>query len=100
LARRANYRPEYVRQLVEGYAALVSSADTTATGLRYLVELADLDRALARLSHEYREVVYWHGIRQLPQEDAAFVLQKSQSWVSKRYRDALEDLTYWINGGD
>ena len=97
---RASYPPEYVRQLVEGYAALVANADTTRGGLRFLVELADLDRALARLPSEYVEVVFWHGLVGLPQEEAAGVLQKSQTWVSKRYRFALEELTHFINGGD
>lgn len=100
LARGSNYKPEYVRLLVEGYAALVSSADTTTTGLRYLVELADLNRALSRLPREYRGVVFVHGIRGLTQEDTARVLQKSQRWVSHQYRDALEEITWAINGGD
>lgn len=95
----SNYSPKYVRQLVEGYAALLSSADTTTTGLRYLVELADLNLALRRLSEEYTEAVFWHGIARFSQEDAARVLQKSQSWVSKRYRLGLEDITFYINGG-
>jgi DNA-directed RNA polymerase specialized sigma24 family protein len=89
-----------VRQLVEGYSGLVASADTTQPALRFLVELADLDRALARLPLEYAEVVFWHGIFGLPQENTARVLQKSQTWVSKRYRHALEEITYLINGGE
>lgn len=97
---RANYKPEHVRHLIEGYAALVNSADTTREGLRYLVELADLDRALARLPQDYAEVVLVHGIAGLSQEAAAEVLQKSQTWISKRYRHALEEITFLINGGE
>lgn len=97
---RANYRPEYVRQLVEGYSGLVANADTTPTALRYLVELADLHRAFARLPSEYAEVVFAHGLVGLSQEETARVLRKSQQWVSKRYRHALEEITFLINGGE
>jgi DNA-directed RNA polymerase specialized sigma24 family protein len=97
---RETYRPKYVRRLVEEYSALDAHVDTTEVGLRYLVELADLHRAFARLSSEYAEVVFAHGLVQLSQEEAARVLQKSQRWVSKTYRDALEELTYLINGED
>lgn len=97
---RSSYPPEYVRQLVEGYAALVAASDTTPQGLNVLVMLADLDRALARLPTEYTEAVFWHGLVGLSQEEAAGVLHKSQQWVSKRYRLALEEITYLINGGD
>lgn len=98
--RGSSYSPEYVRQLVEGYSALDNSADTTRGGLRFLVELADLNRAFARLPEEFTEVVFWHGVRGLPQDEAAEVLQKSQTWVSKRYRRALEEITFLINGGE
>lgn len=98
---RSNYRPEYVRlELVEGYAGLVAKVDTTPRGLRYLVELADLHRAFTRLPIEYAEVVLWHGLMRLSQDETARVLKKSQQWVSKRYRYALEEITYFINGGE
>ena len=96
----ASYRPEYVRQLVEGYAGLMAAVDTDAVGLRYLVQLADLHRAFARLPSEYAEVVFAHGLMGLSQEEAARALSKSQQWVSKRYRLALEEITYYINGGE
>lgn len=95
----SNYSAKYVRQLVEGYSGLVASADTTQPALRFLVELADLDRAFARLPRDYGEVVFAHGLVGLSQEETARALQKSQAWVSKRYRHALEEITYLINGG-
>lgn len=97
---RPNYQPEYVRQLVEGYSGLVASADTTPAALRYLVELADLHRAFARLPSDYAEAVFAHGLVGLSQEEAARALGKSQQWVSKRYRHALEEITFLINGGE
>lgn len=97
---RSSYSLKDVYRLLGTYPALVAGADTTEAGIRRLIELADLHRALARLSDEYREVVFWVGLVGLPQERAAEVLQKSQSWVSKRYADAVEDVEYWINGGD
>jgi len=98
MGRRPNYRPAYVRGLIEGYLALLASADTTHVGLRYLVELADLDRALARLPQPSREVVFYHGLARLSEEDTADVLHKSRRWVSKLYRESLEDVVFWING--
>ena len=96
---KANYSPGYVRQIVEGYSGLVAHADTTPSALRYLVELADLHYAFARLPTEYAEVVFAHALVGLTQEETARVLGKSQQWVSKRYRFALEEITYYINGG-
>jgi DNA-directed RNA polymerase specialized sigma24 family protein len=94
-----SYRPEYVRQLVEGYSGLIANVDTTPAALRYLVEMADLHRAFARLPSEYAEVVFAHALVGLTQEETARALSKSQTWVSKRYRFALEEITYLINGG-
>lgn len=97
---RANYSAKYVHEtLIKEYSRIAALANTTPTGLRYLVELADLHRAFARLPLDYTEVVFWYGLVGLSQEDAARVLQKSQPWVSKRYSHALAELTYLINGG-
>lgn len=98
---RANYSAQYVHEtLIKEYSRIASLANTTPTGLRYLVELADLHRAFAQLPFEYGEVVFTHGLVGLSQEDTARVLQKSQQWVSKRYRHALEEITFLINGGE
>lgn len=97
---RPEYTEEHVRQLLSNYVALAEAVDTTPAGLRLLVQKADLDRAMARLPYEFAEVVAYHGLAGLPQDEAAEVLQKSQQWVSKRFRFAVEELTYLINGGD
>ncbi|MDE2103099.1 MAG: hypothetical protein KGL39_37990 [Patescibacteria group bacterium] len=96
--RRPNYTPREVRALVEEYAALRAKADTDAGGMRALLQLADLDYVLERLPMKYWEVVLLHGLLGLPQEQTATLLHISQPAVSKRYRQGLEEITYWING--
>lgn len=95
-----DYSPEHVRTLIEEYAGLRERVDTTAAGLRPLVQLADLDRALDRLPLRYWEPVLLHGLLGFPQDEAARLLAVSQQAVSKRYRRALEEIHYFINGGD
>jgi len=98
---RDEYTPEHVRHLITEYAALRERADTSTPSRRNaLHELADLNRALARLSLKYWEVVLVHGLLGIPHREAAGVLRVSHQAVGKRYRLALEDITYLINGGD
>lgn len=85
--------------MVEEYAALRTKADTNPSGMRTLLQLADLNYALARLPLKYWEVVLLHGLLGLSQEQTAEALHVSQQAVSKRYRTGLEDVTYYINGG-
>lgn len=73
--------------------------DTTRAGLNVLVRVADLERALKLLPAKYREVVYWHGLLGLSQDETGRILQISHQAVGKRYRQALEELTYLMNGG-
>lgn len=99
-SRRPSYTEKQVRALIEGYAELVAMKDTHGPGLRSLLHLADLDRALLRLSRKYREVVLLHGQLGLQQSFAASELSISQQALGKRYRQGLEELTYLINGGE
>jgi len=85
--------------MVEEYVALRAKADTSPGGMRALLQLADLDYVLARLPEKQWAVVLVHGLLGLNQEKAAALLHISQQAVSKRYRQALEDITYYINGG-
>jgi DNA-directed RNA polymerase specialized sigma24 family protein len=97
--RRPNYSDDEVRAMVEGYRELREIADTTPGRLRYVLSLADLDRALALLPERLWAVVLLHGILGFPQTTVADLLEVSQQAVSKRYRYALEDLLFEINGG-
>ena len=93
------YSPREVRGLVEEYAALRSSADTTRRGLRHLVQMADLNKALARIPLKLWGPVLVHGLLGVQQIDAAQILHISQPALSKRYRQGLEEAHHWINGG-
>lgn len=101
VARRGfSYSEEEVRALIEGYAELLEKVDTTRRGLRYLVTLADLSRALRHLPRKYWEVVLLVGLFGLSHAEASGHLRVSHHAVTKRYRRALEETTYWINGGE
>lgn len=97
---RSNYTPVEVRNLIEEYAALSAEADTTRQGLRCLVALADLNKALAKLPLKLWEVVLVHGLLGIPQQEAAEELHMKQQTLGKRYRQGLEDVHWFINGGD
>lgn len=96
----ANYSPDQVRALVESYQEIVEKSDTTPHGLYALVRVADIDRALEQLPLKHWEVVLLHGMLGLPARAAAELLHVSHQAVSKRYRQALEELHYVINGGE
>lgn len=100
--RRTSYSAGEVRALIEEYPAFRAAADTSPRRRRldFLVMLADLSRAVDGLEWKYWEVVLLHGLLGIPQTETARLLQVSQASVSKRYRQALEELTYMINGGE
>lgn len=85
--------------MIEEYPALRSKADTNPSGMRALLQLADLDYELARLPLPYYEVVLLHGLLGLTLDQVGDLLQISHQAVSKRYRKGLEEITYYINGG-
>lgn len=98
--RSGRYTEEEVRTLIEEYAALKAKVDTTRPALRFLVMMADLERALKRLPRKYREVVLLHGLVGLSSAETAQHLSVSYQAVSKRYRQALEEVHYLMNGGE
>ena len=101
MARRgSSYTEKEVQALIEEYAALKAKADTTRRGLLILVMVADLELALRRLSRKYREVVVLHGLAGLSSAETAAQLQVSYQAVNKRYRQALEETHYLMNGGE
>lgn len=62
--------------------------------------VADLDAALEQLPQDWWEVVLLHGLIGVPQAETAKLLRVSQQAVSKRYRRALEEIHYLMNGGE
>ena len=100
MRRGVGYTEEEVQALIKEYEAVRESSDTTRRGLRYLVQIADLNKALEQLPLKYWEVVLLHGLLGVPQQETAQLLQVSQQAVGKRYRRGLEEVVYLINGGD
>jgi DNA-directed RNA polymerase specialized sigma24 family protein len=96
---RSSYSLEDVRRIVESYAELRARADTNARGLRTLVLLIDLERAMTWLPNRLRGVVLLHGLLGLDQETTANALQTSQRAISRRYAEGLEHLHFHMNGG-
>ena len=93
------YREAEVRYLIENYAAALEARDVSGHGLTMLVKVADIKIAWRRLRREDRQVLLAMGVLGAPSHVAGEALQKSESWVRKRYRLALEDLTWLMNGG-
>lgn len=100
-ARRPSgrYRESEVRNLIEDYAAHLEARSVSGHGLNVLVRIADLKRAWRGLRRDDRRVLLACGVIGANQADVAVALEKSQSWVAKRYRLALEELTWLMNGG-
>lgn len=96
---RTNYAEEEVAALIAHYAELRALRDTNRRGLRSLIRVADLDRALEQLPMKFWEVVLLHGLIGLSQDETARLLQITQQAVAKRYRRAIEETAYLINGG-
>lgn len=101
IRRRSSYSLAQVEGLVASYAELREKRDTTNRGraLDVLVQLLDLERAYGQLTLAHRRVVLLHGYLGLSQLAVAELLEKSQQWVSKQYRYALEEIHWQINGG-
>lgn len=96
---RSSYREAEVHRLIQHYPRLLQTVDTTPRGLRVLVLVADLNWAMARLSDpKYRDVVLLYGVLGWTQEETADALQISRQAVSKRFRYAVEELVYLLNG--
>lgn len=96
--RGSRYSEGEVRTLIEDYPAYRAKADTSRQGLRYLVMLADLDKALEQIPLKFWEVVLLHGLLGVTQAEVARLLSISHQAVSKRYRLGLEEVLYLING--
>lgn len=100
-ARRPSgrYREAEVRYLIENYAAALEARDVSGAGLNMLVKVADLKVAWRRMRRDDRNVLLAAGVLSADVRTAGEALQKSKSWVHKRYRLALEELTWLMNGG-
>lgn len=98
--RASRYSENEITRMVEQYAALKARADTKpGHRLDTLVRLADLDGALDRLPMDLWRVMLVHGLLGVTRDESAVALKISTGAVSKRYRLALEELHYTMNGG-
>jgi DNA-directed RNA polymerase specialized sigma24 family protein len=93
------YRETEVRALIENYAEVLEDRETYGAGLRAIVGVADLKRAWRFLARDDRRVLLLVGVMGATHRDAGVALEKSHAWVGKRYRKALEELTWLMNGG-
>lgn len=97
---RPNYSEHEVRRLVSEYAELKARVERNPgwSGMHNLAQLADLNYALGQLPLKLWEVVLLYGLIGLSQEQTAEALHITQQAVSKRYRQGIDDVLYWING--
>jgi len=99
--RRSDYSEKEVTRMVATYEQLRESASTKpGRGLRDLARLADMNRALDRLPMDLWKVMLVHGLLGVTQQDSAGALHISQQAVGKRFRLAIEELLYLMNGGE
>ena len=94
-----NYSPGQVRALIDEYAALKAKADTSPAGMSALIQLADINLQFAMLPEGLWAVLLLHGLLGFDQRTTAELLRIPQTRVSRRYADALDEVTYYINGG-
>lgn len=93
------YREAEVRYLIENYAVALEAREVHGHGLLTLVKVADLKRGWRNLRHDDKLVLLLIGVAGTTTREAAEFMEKSQSWATKRYRLALEELTWQMNGG-
>jgi DNA-directed RNA polymerase specialized sigma24 family protein len=98
--RRANYSLAEVQGLIEEYDVRLERLSTHPAGLPNLVRIADLDIALGKLADKYWGVVLLHGLMGYTQQEVGRFLQISQQAVAKRYRQGVEELHHYVNGGE
>lgn len=99
--RRSEYSTNEITRMVGTYEHLCESANTRpGRGLFNLARLADLNKALDTLPMDLWKVVLVHGLLGVTQEETGKALSISQQAVGKRFRHAIEELHYHMNGGE
>ncbi len=93
------YREAEVRYLIENYPSMLEAREVSGRGLMVLVKVADLKRGWRNLRYDDKRALLLMGVAGLTSREAGEVMQKAHTWVQKRYRLALEELTWQMNGG-
>jgi DNA-directed RNA polymerase specialized sigma24 family protein len=98
MSRQPRYGLGEIRRLVEGYEAVLERRDTTEVGLRALVAVADIRRAIYELPWSLRRAVLVHGVHGLSGPHAAAVLGIGTAAVYYRYHAGLRLMQRQLNG--
>jgi DNA-directed RNA polymerase specialized sigma24 family protein len=97
--RLSNYTPAEIKALIESYAELREEKDTNPRGLRVLVMLADLERAIAHMPPKEYHAVLLHGLLGETVRDAETYLGVSKSTLLDRYHAGVAWITDYLNNG-
>lgn len=96
---QTTYSPSEIRWLLEDYEELVDRADTNGGRLLVLLKLADLHKAIPKLSPVEREAVVLCGWWNMTARAAGEAVGKDASTMNRRYRRGTESLRRHMNGG-
>jgi DNA-directed RNA polymerase specialized sigma24 family protein len=97
---RTNYSNAEIRELVEGYEELRELRSTSSSrGILILVKLADLGKAVKRLSPREYEAIVLCGMIGLTMRTSGKLLGVSAQTMSNRYNHGLSSLARYLNGG-
>lgn len=97
--RRSRYSDDLIVRMVQEYEN-VRRGTRPGRDLDNLLRYADLDKALDRLPMDLWRVMLIHGLLGVPRDAAAEVLHISTRQVTKLYGLGIEELSYWMNGGE
>lgn len=92
------YRRREIKALVDGYLELRGQRSTYGSGLRTLLHLADLERAIRKLPPAEYQAILIHGLLRHTFRDASVVLGVSRSTLYERYESGLSWLAHFLNG--
>lgn len=99
LRRPARYKSAEVQALVEGYAELRELKSTAnARGLRILLTLADLDRAILNLPPKEYQAVLLHGQLGHTLRNAELLLGVGRMKLLRRYESGISFIVRYLNG--
>lgn len=96
--RGSRYSQGEVRVYIEGYAELREAKDTNPRGLRALVIVSDLDRAISHMPPKEYQAVLLHGLIRLTERAAGEALGVSHPTVRARYEAGIAWITNYLNG--
>lgn len=92
------YSFKEVEALVCNYAELKSAMDVRGPGLRVLLLLADVDRAIANMPPKEYHAILLHGQLSYTLRDAELVLGVSKSTLHDRFTSGINWLVDYLNG--